>query len=169
MKLEISQRSGSKVRTHEWFMSEALKEAGKAYKKGEIPVGAVIVKDGVIIARAYNQRELKQDSTLHAEVTAIKKACRKLGTWRLNDCDMYVTLEPCTMCAGALILARIRKLYIGANDPKAGAVGSVINVLGVGKFNHKVEVEYNILTDKCSAVLKEFFRELRAAKAVRKQ
>jgi tRNA(adenine34) deaminase len=152
---------------HEKFMSEALKEAKKAYKKDETPVGAVIVHDGVIISRGYNLKEQKNDATLHAEMIALKKAYKKQGTWRLNDCDMYVTLEPCPMCAGALIHSRIRRLYIGTPDPKAGAVGSVINVLDVDKFNHKVEVVCGILEEDCSSILKDFFRELRARKAVK--
>ena len=143
-------------------MKEALKEAEKAYSKDEAPIGAVIVRDGRIIARGHNERETKEDATLHAEITAIKKACRKLGNWRLNDCDMYVTLEPCTMCAGAIIQSRIGRLYIGTADPKAGAAGSVIDVFGVEKFNHRVEVVYGVLEDRCSVILKEFFRELRA-------
>jgi len=146
-------------------MKEALKEAQKAYNKDETPVGAVIVKDGKIIARGHNEKELKNDPTLHAEITAIKKACKKLNSWRLNDCDMYVTLEPCAMCAGALIQARLRKLYIGTSDPKAGAVGSVINVLAVEKFNHSVQVEYGVMMNECSEILKKFFRELRAKKS----
>ncbi|MCX7746025.1 MAG: tRNA adenosine(34) deaminase TadA [Clostridia bacterium] len=153
-------------RTHEWFMNEALKEAQKAYVKDETPVGAVIVKDGKIIARGHNEKELKTDPTLHAEMTAIRKACKKLGSWRLNDCDMYVTLEPCAMCAGAIIQARVGKLYIGTPDPKAGAVGSVINVLGVERFNHKVEVVEGILQDECSMILKSFFKELRTRKSL---
>lgn len=145
-------------------MKEALKEAYKAYKKDETPVGAVIVKDGIIVARGHNEKEVKNDPTNHAEITAIRKACRKLDTWRLNDCDMYVTLEPCTMCAGAIIQARVGRLFIGTTDPKAGAVGSVIDVLTVDKFNHKVEVTYGILQEECSKVLKDFFRELRQRK-----
>jgi tRNA(adenine34) deaminase len=145
----------------EFFMNEALKEALKAYKKDEAPVGAVIVRDGKVIARGHNEKELKQDSTLHAEMTAIKRASRKVGSWRLTDCDMYVTLEPCAMCAGAILQARIRRLCIGAPDPKAGAAGSVIDVLGTEKFNHKVLVEWGILEDRCSGLLKDFFRELR--------
>lgn len=146
------------------FMSEALKEARKAYEKDEAPIGAVIVSEGKVISRGYNERETKQDSTLHAEISAIKKACRKLGTWRLTGCDMYVTLEPCTMCAGAIVQSRIRKVYIGAPDPKAGAAGSVINVFQVEKFNHQVAAEYGILEEECSTILKEFFRELRCRK-----
>jgi tRNA(adenine34) deaminase len=157
--------SGEDNRIEEWFMNKAFMEAVKAYNKGETPVGAIIVKDGKIISRGHNERESKEDPTLHAEVTAIRKASKKLGSWRLNDCDMYVTLEPCTMCAGAIIQARIGRLYIGASDPKAGAVGSVINVLAVEKFNHRVEVTSGILEEKCSEILKKFFRELRLKKS----
>ena len=146
------------------FMKEALKEAKKAYKKDETPVGAVIVKDGIVIARAHNEKELRMDPTLHAEISAIRKACKKLGTWRLNDCDMYVTLEPCAMCAGAIIQARIGRLFIGALDPKAGAAGSVVDLLSVQKFNHRVEVSYGLLTEECSKILKDFFKELRQRK-----
>ena len=152
------------VKDNNWFMNKAYKEALKAYKKEEVPIGAVIVKDGEVIARAHNERELKQDATLHAEITAIKKACKKLGSWRLNDCDIYITLEPCTMCAGALIQSRIRTVYIGTHDPKAGAAGSVINVFNVKEFNHKVEVVYGIMEKDCSEILKIFFRELRKNK-----
>ena len=148
-----------------WFMNEALKEARKAYNKDETPVGAVIVKDGNIISRGHNQKELKKDPTFHAEMAAIVKACKKLGTWRLNECDMYVTLEPCAMCAGGIIQARIGRLFIGTTDPKAGAVGSVIDILKVDKFNHKVEVTYGILQDECSKILKDFFKELRKRKS----
>lgn len=150
---------------HEKFMNKAYDEAVKAYKKNETPVGAIIVKDGIIIARGHNQRESKQDPTTHAEIIAIRKASKKLGSWRLNDCDMYVTLEPCTMCAGALIQARIRRLFVGAADSKAGAGGSVLNVFGIEKFNHKVEVINGLLEDKCSDILKSFFKELRASKS----
>lgn len=148
----------------EKFMKEALKQAQKAYDKLEVPVGAVIVKDGKIIARAYNQKEEKNDTTNHAEILAIKKASKKLGSWRLTDCDMYVTLEPCSMCAGALIQSRIRKVYIGASDEKTGACGSVLNLLEDYKFNHKVEVEKGVLQEECENVLKEFFKELRKIK-----
>lgn len=145
-------------------MNEAIKEAKIAYSKGETPIGAVIVKDGEIIARGHNEKELKQDPTLHAEITAIKKASKKLQSWRLNDCDMYVTLEPCTMCAGAIIHARIRRLYIGTADPKAGAAGSVINVFSIKEFNHKVEVIFGISEEECSMILRNFFKELRLNK-----
>jgi tRNA(adenine34) deaminase len=142
-------------------MAQALKEAEKARKKGETPVGAVVVRDGEIIARAHNEKEMKHDSTLHAEITAIKRASKKLGSWRLTDCDLYVTLEPCTMCAGAIIQSRIRTLYIGTSDLKAGAAGSVIDVFRVDAFNHRVDVVWGILEDECSAILKDFFRLLR--------
>ena len=143
------------------FMKEALKEAQKAYNKEEVPVGAIIVKDGKIIAKAHNQKELKNDTTCHAEILAIQKASKKLGTWRLSDCEMYVTLEPCSMCAGALIQSRIKKVYIGTMDYKTGACGSVLNLLEDYKFNHKVEVERGIMKEECEILLKNFFKELR--------
>lgn len=146
------------------YMKEALKEAKKAYSKLEIPVGAVIVKDGKIIARAHNQKETKFDTTKHAEILAIQKASKKLGAWRLNDCEMYVTLEPCSMCAGAIINSRIKKVYIGTSDEKTGAVGSVLNLFEDYKFNHDVEFEKGILQEQCEKVLKDFFKELRRIK-----
>lgn len=149
----------------EQFMKEALKEAKKAYNKLEIPVGAIIVKDGKIIARTHNIKEEKQDTTKHAEIIAIQKASKKLETWRLNDCEMYVTLEPCAMCAGAIIQARLKKLYIGTMDPKTGACGSVLNLLKDFKFNHNVELETGILKDDCEQILKNFFKELREIKS----
>ncbi len=145
----------------EKFMKAALKEAGKAYSKEEVPVGAVIVKDNKIIARAHNLKETKANAVSHAEILAIEKACKKLGSWRLTDCDMYVTLEPCTMCTGALINARIRKLYIGTNDPKTGACGSRINLIEDIEFNHKIEIEREILQKECEKILKDFFKFLR--------
>ena len=142
-------------------MEEALKEAFKAYKKEEVPVGAIIVKDGKIIARAHNLKESKNDTTNHAEILAIQKASKKLNSWRLIDCEMYVTLEPCSMCAGAIINSRISKLYIGTMDKKTGACGSVLNLLEDYKFNHIVQVEKYILKDKCEKILKDFFKYLR--------
>lgn len=153
-----------KISNEEKFMKEALKQARQAYNKLEVPVGAVIVKDGKIIARAYNQKECKNDTTNHAEILAIKKASKKLNSWRLIDCDMYVTLEPCSMCTGALIQSRIRKVYIGAPDAKTGACGSVLNLLEDYKFNHVVEVENGILKDECESLLKDFFKKLRDLK-----
>ena len=148
----------------EKFMNEALKEAKKAYKKLEVPVGCVIVRDGKIIARGHNLKETKKDTTKHAEIIAIQKASKKLEAWRLLDCDMYVTLEPCSMCAGALIQARIKKVYIGTMDEKTGACGSVLNLLEDYKFNHKVEVERGICKNDCEKILKDFFKELRKVK-----
>ena len=146
------------------YMKEALKEAQKAYDKEEIPVGAIIIKDNKIIARAYNMKEEKNDTTKHAEILAIQKASKKLNSWRLNDCEMYVTLEPCAMCAGALIQARIKKIYIGTLDGKTGACGSVLNLLEDYEFNHKVEVEKGIMQKECETILKNFFKILRNKK-----
>ena len=147
-------------------MEQALKEAEKAYKKLEVPVGAVIVKDGKIIAKGHNQKETKTDTTKHAEIIAIQKASKKLKSWRLTDCEMYVTLEPCAMCAGAIINSRIKKVYIGTMDEKTGAVGSVLNLFEDFTFNHKVEVEKGILQEECKNMLKQFFKELRKSKNV---
>ena len=148
----------------EEFMKQAIKEAKKAYRKEEVPVGAVIVKDGEIIAKAYNLKESKNDTTCHAEILAIKKASKKLNAWRLSECEMYVTLEPCAMCAGALIQSRIKKVYIGARDYKTGACGSVLNLLDDYTFNHKVECERGILQEQCEKILQDFFKELRKKK-----
>lgn len=145
-------------------MKEALKEAQKAYEKKEVPVGAVIVKDGKIIAKAHNIKEEKNDTTKHAEILAISKASKRLQSWRLTDCEMYVTLEPCSMCAGACIGARIKKVYIGTMDLKTGACGSVLNLLEDYTFNHKVELETGILQKECELILKKFFKELRQEK-----
>ena len=146
------------------FMKEALKEAKKSYKKDEIPVGAVIVKDGKIIARGHNIKETKTDPTKHAEIIAIQKASKKLQTWRLSGCTMYVTLEPCSMCAGSLIQARIDKVVIGTMDEKTGACGSVLNLLSDYKFNHTVQIETGIMQEECKTILQQFFKELRARK-----
>ena len=148
----------------EKFMKEALKEAKKAYQKLEVPVGAVIVKDEKIIARAHNIKETKKDTTKHAEIIAIQKASKKLNNWRLTDCDMYITLEPCTMCTGAIINSRIRKIYIGTMDEKTGACGSKLNLLEDYTFNHKVELETGILKNECKEVLQDFFKNLRRIK-----
>lgn len=146
---------------HEKFMRAALKEAQKAYEKEEIPVGAIIVKDGKIIARAHNSKENTKNATAHAEIMAIQKACKKLDAWRLLDCEMYVTLEPCSMCAGAIINSRISKIYIGTDDEKTGACGSKLNLLEDYKFNHIVQVQKYILKEECSEILKRFFKHLR--------
>ena len=144
----------------EKFMKEALKEAKKAYKKEEIPVGAVIIKDGEIIARAHNLKESKNSSTAHAEILAIEKANKKLKAWRLENCEMFITLEPCMMCMGAIINSRIKKIYIGTMDPKTGACESVIDIRNY-KFNHVVQIEKGILKEECEYILKDFFKMLR--------
>ena len=144
----------------EKFMREALKEAKKAKEKGEVPVGAIIVLDGKIIARGHNMRENKKSSLCHAEIIAINKACKKLQNFRLENCEMYVTLEPCLMCAGAIIQSRIKKLAYGAEDPKYGMAGSSFNVFEL-ESNHKVEVAGRILCEECSVLIKDFFRTLR--------
>ena len=143
------------------FMKEALKEAKKAYKKLEVPVGVVIVKDGQIIAKAYNQKEAKNSPIKHAEIIAIEKACKKLNNWRLNDCEMYVTLEPCPMCAGAIVNSRMNKVYIGASQQKTGACGSKVNIMEEYKTETKVDVEFGILQAECLDILQDFFKELR--------
>lgn len=152
-----------KMTNKEIFMNEALKEAKKAYKKEEIPVGAIIVKDNKIIARGHNLKETKKRSIFHAEILAIEKANRKIGAWRLEKCEMYVTLEPCMMCMGAIINSRIKKIYVGALDYKTGACESFIDIKKY-KFNHEVEIETGILKEKCEYILKDFFRKLREKK-----
>lgn len=146
---------------HIQYMKLALKEAYKAKQKDEVPVGAVIVKQGKVIARGYNQRNSKQNATAHAEHIAIEKACKKLGSWRLEDCELYVTLEPCPMCAGAIIQARVPKVYYGAYDPKGGCFGSCINFNEIKGFNHYPEVVGGILEEDCASLLSKFFKEKR--------
>lgn len=148
----------------EKFMREALKEAKKAEEKLEVPIGVVIVKDGKIISRAHNLRETKKNAIAHAEILAIQKACKKLDAWRLNECDLYVTLEPCPMCAGAILNSRIKKVYIGTMEPRSGAVGSKINLFEDYNFNHIVEYETGILEDECKNIIQKFFKELRKNK-----
>ena len=141
-------------------MEEALKEARIAFKKKEIPVGCVIVCDNKIITRAHNLREGKKNALYHAEVLAINKACKKLKSWRLDDCDLYVTLEPCSMCSGAIIQAKIKNIYFGASDPKTGAAGSKLNLFDI-KFNYEPNVCGGILGEECSKIIKDFFTNLR--------
>lgn len=155
----------------EKFMLEALREAEKARDKGEIPIGAVIVKDGEIIGRGHNLTETEKDPTAHAEIVAIRQAAKKLGKelgWRrLTGCDMYVTMEPCSMCAGALVWARIERLFIGTQDPKAGGCGSVLNIVREQRLNHQVEIfelEEGSTKTRCQEIVRDFFRELRQAK-----
>ncbi len=147
--------------THEYYMREALKEAQKAYEEGEVPVGCVIVYENNIIARGHNQRETLQDPTAHAEILAITSAALALKSWRLENTKMYITLEPCPMCAGAIIMARIPEVYFGAYDPKAGCCGSILNILDDHRFNHNPIVVPGICAEECSEVLTKFFREIR--------
>lgn len=148
----------------EKYMKEAIKQAKKAAAIGDVPIGCVIVFDDKIIARAYNQRNKRKTTLAHAELLAIQKASKKIGDWRLEDCTMYITLEPCQMCAGAIVQARIPKVVIGAMNPKAGCAGSVLNILQVDAFNHQVEIEKGILEEECSQMMSDFFRELRRKK-----
>lgn len=145
----------------EQYMKMAIDEARIAYNEDEVPIGAVIIKDGVVISKAHNLREGLKDPTAHAEILAIKGAAKALGGWRLEGCDLYVTIEPCPMCAGAIVLARIRRLIYGAPDPKAGACGSVMDVIANPKLNHKVEVVQGVMIQECSRIIKDYFRSKR--------
>ena len=145
----------------EKYMRMALAQAKKAYDLGEVPIGCVIVYDGKIIGRGYNRRNTDKNTLCHAEITAIRKASKKMEDWRLEGCTMYVTLEPCQMCAGACVQARIDRVVIGCMSPKSGCAGSVINLLQMDEFNHKVEITKDVLHDECSTVLTTFFEELR--------
>lgn len=146
------------------YMAEAMKEARKAYRKRETPIGCVIVRDGKIIARGRNRRDRSGNVLAHAEIEAIRKACKKLKDWRLEGCTMYVTLEPCPMCAGAIVQARMDRLVIGTMSPKAGCAGSILNLMDVPQFNHQVSVTKGVCGDECSRMLTEFFAELRKKK-----
>ena len=145
----------------EYFMRQAIKEAKKAELIDEVPIGAVLVHEGKIIARGHNLREKKQSALAHAEIIAIEKGCRKMNSWRLENCILYVTLEPCPMCAGAIVQARIPKVVIGCMNPKAGCAGSVLDMLHEDGFNHQVETEVGLCGDECSQMLKDFFKALR--------
>jgi tRNA(adenine34) deaminase len=149
----------------EYFMREALRMAQKAYEADEVPVGAVVVRAGKIIGRAYNQVELLKDATAHGEMLALTQAEEAVGDWRLTDCDLYVTKEPCAMCAGALVHTRIRRLIFGCADSAAGAAGSVINLLQMPGFNHRCDIASGVLQKECSVILREFFRKRRAKQA----
>ncbi len=148
----------------EKYMKAAIKQARKAYVLEEVPIGCVIVREDKIIARGYNRRNTDKNAIAHAEIAAIRKASKKTGDWRLEDCTMYVTLEPCQMCAGAIVQCRMKKVVIGSMNPKAGCAGSVLNLLQMAAFNHQVEIEYGVLQEECSAMLSEFFRALREKK-----
>lgn len=148
----------------EKFMKEAIKQAKKAYALEEVPIGCVIVYENKIIGRGYNRRTTDRNPLAHAEMIAMKKASKKMGDWRLEDCTMYVTLEPCQMCAGAIVQARVKKVVMGCMNPKAGCAGSILNLLKIERFNHQVEQESGVLEEECSAMLKSFFKELRKKK-----
>ena len=153
----------------EKYMREALKQAKKAYALGEVPIGCVIVHEGKIIGRGYNRRNTDKNTLAHAEITAINKASKKIGDWRLEDCTLYVTLEPCQMCAGAIVQARIPEVVMGCMNPKAGCAGSILNILEMPQFNHQVLVQRGILEQECSALLKQFFSELRVRNKLEKE
>ena len=145
----------------EKYMKEAIKQAKKAYALGEVPIGCVIVYEDKIIGRGYNRRTIDKNTIAHAEMMAIKKASKKMDDWRLEDCTMYVTLEPCQMCSGAIVQSRMKKVVVGCMNPKAGCAGSILNLLQMEEFNHQVELEIGVLEEECSALMKNFFKELR--------
>jgi len=153
----------------EKYMREALKQAKKAYKLGEVPIGCVIVHEGVIIGRGYNRRNTDKNTLAHAEITAINRASKKIGDWRLEECTLYVTLEPCQMCAGAIVQARIPEVVMGCMNPKAGCAGSVLNILDMPEFNHQVAVTRGVMEQECSDMLKTFFTELRIRNKLEKE
>lgn len=154
--------------TDEQFMRAATREARKAERLGEVPIGCVIAREGKIYARGYNRRMTDQNTLAHAEISAIRKACRKFGDWRLEDCTLYVTLEPCPMCAGAIVQARIPRVVFGCRNPKAGSAGSVLDLLHVERFNHQAEVEEGVLGEDCAEMMRRFFRALRSAQKEKK-
>ncbi|KEK17100.1 adenosine deaminase [Bacillus manliponensis] len=151
-----------------YFMQLAIEEAKKAEMIEEVPIGAVVVLDGEVISRAYNLRECEQRSIAHAELLALDEACKKLGTWRLEDATLYVTLEPCPMCSGAIVLSRVKRVVYGASDPKGGCAGTLMNLLTDERFNHQAEVEAGVLEEECGALLTNFFRALRKKRKAEK-
>lgn len=156
-------------RIDEKYMKEAIRQAKKAYRLDETPIGCVIVHEGKIIGRGYNRRNTNKSPLAHAEITAIRKASKKLGDWRLEECTLYVTLEPCQMCAGAIIQSRVTRVVVGCMNPKAGCAGSVLNLLDVKAFNHQAELTTGVLEEECSALMTGFFRELRERKKMQKK
>ena len=156
-------------KTHIKYMKEAMKQARKAYKLGEVPIGCVIVYQDQIIARGYNRRNTDKNTLAHAEITAINRASKRIGDWRLEECTLYVTLEPCQMCAGAIVQARIPSAVIGCMNPKAGCAGSILNLLNMSEFNHQVNVTRGVLEQECSVMLKQFFKELRIRNKLEKE
>ncbi len=153
----------------EYFMKLAINEAKKAEEKCEVPIGAVVVLNGEVIATAHNLRESTQNAITHAEILAIQKACERIGSWRLEDAELYVTLEPCPMCSGAIILSRIKKVIFGAHDPKAGCAGTLMNLLDDQRFNHQCEVVSGVLENECSVLLRDFFRNIRKRNKAEKE
>lgn len=153
----------------EKYMKAAYKQAKKAYALGEVPIGCVIVHEGKVIGRGYNRRNTDKNTLAHAEITAIKRASKVIGDWRLEECTMYVTLEPCQMCAGAIVQARVTETVIGAMNPKAGCGGSILNILEMQEFNHQVIVRRGVLEEECQLILKRFFQELRERNRIEKQ
>ena len=149
----------------EKYMREAIRQAKKAYEIGEVPIGCVIVYQDKIIGRGYNRRTIDKNTLAHAELLAIRKASKKMGDWRLEDCTMYVTLEPCQMCSGAIVQSRMKKVVVGCMNPKAGCAGSILNLLQMEEFNHQVELEIGVLEEECSQMMKQFFKELREKKS----
>lgn len=160
---------GSRLTEEERYMREAFKQAKKAYALGEVPIGCVIVYEGKIIGRGYNRRNTDKNTLAHAEITAIRKASKVIGDWRLEGCTLYVTLEPCQMCAGAIVQARISKVVMACMNPKAGCAGSILNILDMPAFNHQVEIVQGILAKECSQMLKVFFQELRIRNKEKKE
>ncbi|NLL78016.1 MAG: tRNA adenosine(34) deaminase TadA [Clostridiales bacterium] len=154
---------------HEKYMKEALKQARKAYALGEVPIGCVIVHNNKVIGRGYNRRNTDKTALAHAEITAIKKASKKMGDWRLEECTLYVTLEPCQMCSGAIVQARITEVVMGSMNPKAGCGGSILNILEMPEFNHQVKVTRGVLKEECSNMLTAFFKDLRVRNKIEKQ
>jgi len=155
--------------TDEKFMKEAIRQAKKAYALGEVPIGCVIVYQGKIIGRGYNRRNTDKSTLSHAEITAIRKASKVIGDWRLEECTLYVTLEPCQMCSGAIVQARIPRVVMGCRNPKAGCAGSVLNILQEPAFNHQVEITEDVLGETCSTMLTTFFKELRVRNKLEKE
>ena len=155
--------------TDEKYMKEAIKQAKKAYAIDEVPIGCVIVYNDKIIARGYNRRNIDKNTLAHAETQAIRKASKKMDDWRLEDCTLYVTLEPCQMCSGAIVQARIKRVVVGCMNSKAGCGGSVLNLLQMDEFNHQVELTTGVLEEECSLMMKQFFKELRAKKKAKKE
>ena len=165
----IDELTPEERRIHEKYMDKAIAQAKRAYANGDVPIGCVIVHDDRIIARGFNKRNLKKTTLAHAEILAIEQASKKLGDWRLEGCTIYITMEPCQMCAGAIVQARIPRVVIGSMNPKAGCGGSVLNILQMEQFNHRCEVTRGVLEEECSTMLSSFFKQLRQEKAKRRE